>query len=192
VTTVNISGTFSEKQKANNGLTKVAGLIHDKRTSRVQIVGWVEFHSYTEKLTGEVLTVAVPVIESVLDADGKDTHGWGEAVMDMIDELRKERGLGAAAEVPFHSGELGGQIEFDFDGDGKVSVSEAEPETRLGPDGEHEVPPASAEEELAERAEAKAKRTKADRVAAEASATAAAAEVPAAEFSGQPDGGIQL
>jgi hypothetical protein len=191
VTTVNISGTFSEKQKSNNGLTEVADLIHHDRTIRVPIVGWVEYHQWTEKLTGDVLTVAIPVIESCLTSDGKDPHGWAEAVMDMIDERRKERGLGKAAEVPMHTGELGGQIGFDFDGPG----DDDEPvlkDVRLGPDGEREVPPPSGEEILAEREEAKAKRTKADRVAAEASATAAAAEVPAAEFSGQPDGGIQL
>lgn len=163
MTTVNLSGTFSEKQKANNGLTKVAALIRKDRTVRVPIVGWIEYHQWTEKLTGDVLTVAVPVVEAVVDSDGKDTHGWGEAVMDMIDELRKERGLGSAHEVPFHSGELGGQIEFDFDGDGHPVVPEAE--TRLGPDGEHVVPEPSGEEILAEREEAKA-------------------DVPAATFSG--------
>lgn len=159
MTTVNLSGTFSEKQKANNGLTKVAGLIRGDKTVRVPIVGWVEYHQWTEKLSGEVLTVAVPVIESTLDADGKDTHGWAEAVMEMIDELRRERGLGAAAEVPYHSGELAGQIEFDFDGDGK-------PEVRLTGDGEREVPEASGEELTAELDERRA------------------AAVPAAEFSG--------
>lgn len=159
MTTVNISGTFSEKQKANNGLTEVAGLIRGDKTIRVPVVGWVEYHQWTEKLTGEVLTVAIPVIESCLTADGKDPHGWGEAVMDMIDERRKERGLGSANEVPLHSGELQGQIEFEFDGDGS-------PEVRIGSDGEHVVPSPSAEEEMAERAEAKA------------------AGVPAATFSG--------
>jgi hypothetical protein len=160
MTTVNISGTFSEKQKANNGLTEIAGLVHDNRTIRVPVVGWVEFHSYTEKLTGEVLTVAVPVIESTLDKDGKDPHGWGEAVMEMIDTRRKERGLGAAAEVPLHSGEMAGQIEFEFDGDGRVSG-----EIRMTGDGEREVPEPSGEEIMAEREEAKA------------------AEVPSATFS---------
>lgn len=164
MTTVNLSGTWSEKAKPNNGLTAVAGLIHDNRTIRVPVVGWVEFHAYTEKLTGEVLTVAIPVIESALDSDGKDPHGRAEVVMGIIDARRKERGLGAAAEVPFHSGELAGQIEFDFDG-----PDDGEPrrvgEVRMGSDGEHVVPPPSAEEELAEREEAKA-------------------GVPAAEFSG--------
>jgi hypothetical protein len=161
MTTVNLSGTWSEKTKPNNGLTKVAELINSNRTIRVPIVGWVEFHQWTEKATGEVLTVALPVVESALDADGKDSHGWGEAVIEMIDALRKERGLSAAEDVPMHSGEMSGQIQFEFDDDGAVSG-----EVRLGADGEHRVPEASGEEIMAEREEA------------------AAAGVPAASFSG--------
>lgn len=155
MTTVNLSGTWSEKTKPNNGLVEVAGLIHDNRTIRVPIVGWCEFHAYTEKLTGEVLTVAIPVIESAFDKDGNDPHGWGEAVMDMIDERRKERGLGSASEVPMHSGELHGQIEFEFDGDGHPGG-----EVRLGPDGEREVPAPSGEEVVAELDERRAAKGK--------------------------------
>ncbi len=148
MTTVNISGTFSEKQKSNNGLTEVADLIHKDRTIRVPVVGWVEYHQWAEKLTGDVLTVAIPVIESCLTEDGSDPHGWAESVMEMIDTRRKERGLGAASEVPMHTGELSGQFEFNFDGDGS-------PEVRMGPDGERVVPPPSGEELTAERDEAK-------------------------------------
>lgn len=176
MTTVNISGTFSEKQKANNGLTEVAALIRGDKTVRVPIVGWVEYHQWTEKLTGDVLTVAVPVIESCLAKDGSDPHGWGEAVMDMIDERRKERGLGSANEVPLHSGELTGQIEFDFDDDGKVSG-----EVRMTDDGPREVPEPSGEEILAGRAEA-AKAAVAKAAAAVAEKDAAG--VPSAAFSG--------
>ena len=151
MTTVNISGTFSEKQKANNGLTEVADMLHKDHTLRVPVVGWVEHHQWTEKLTGNVLTVAIPVIESCLLADGSDPHGWGEAVMDMIDQRRKERGLSAAAEVPMHTGEIQGQIEFDYDGQ-----PAAAPGSQLDQDGERQVPEASGEEIMAERAEAKA------------------------------------
>jgi hypothetical protein len=158
-TTVNISGTFSEKQKSNNGLTEVADLIRHDRTVRVPIVGWVEYHQWTEKLTGDVLTVAIPVIESCLSADGNDPHGWAEAVMDMIDERRKERGLGKASEVPMHTGELTGQIGFDFDG--PADEPTAIGEVRLTGDGPREVPPPSGDEIVAEREEAKAAKGKA-------------------------------
>ena len=63
MTTVNLSGTWSEKQRPNNGLERVASYIHGNRITRVPVVGYVEFHAYTEKLTGEVLTVSVPAIE---------------------------------------------------------------------------------------------------------------------------------
>ncbi|GIE35929.1 hypothetical protein Ait01nite_089740 [Actinoplanes italicus] len=163
---VNLSGTWSKKTRPNNGLTKVADLINDNRTRRVPIVGWVEFHQYTEVATGNTLTVALPVVEAVVDADGEDSHGWAKQVLDMIDALRKERGLGTADDVPAQSGaQLEGQQSFDFDG-----PDDGEPrqlgEVRLGPDGEHTVPEASGEEILAERAEA------------------AEAGVPAATFSG--------
>ncbi|GIE75769.1 hypothetical protein Aph02nite_17190 [Actinoplanes philippinensis] len=163
---VNLSGTWSKKTRPNNGLTKVADLINDNRTTRVPIVGWVEFHQYTEVATGNTLTVALPVVEAVVDAEGNDTHGWGKSVIEMIDALRKERGLGTADDVPPQSGaQLEGQQSFDFDG-----PDDGEPrrvgEVRIGPDGEHTVPEASGEELLAEAEEARA------------------AGVPAAEFSG--------
>lgn len=152
---VNLSGTWSKKTRPNNGLVKVAELINDNRTRRVPIVGWVEFHQYTEVATGNTLTVALPVVEAVVDEDGEDTHGWGKTVLDMIDALRKERGLGTAEDVPAQSTQLAGQQSFDFDG-----PDDGEPrqlgEVRIGSDGEHVVPEASAEEELAKRAEAKA------------------------------------
>ncbi len=165
---VNLSGTWSKKTRPNNGLTKVADLINDNRTRRVPIVGWVEFHQYTEVATGNTLTVALPVVEAVVDAEGNDTHGWGKNVIDMIDALRKERGLGAAEDVPQQAAQLEGQQSFDFEG-----PDDGEPrqlgEVRLTGDGEREVPEASAEELLAEREEAKAD------------------GVPAATFSGGED-----
>lgn len=155
MTTVNLSGTWSEKTKPNNGLTKVADLIRGDRTIRVPIVGWVEYHQWTEKLTGEVLTVALPVVESCIDADGTDPHGRGKQVFALVDELRKERGLGSADDVPLHSGELNGQIEFEFDDDGRPGG-----EVRLGPDGEREVPAPSGEEVVAELDERRAAKGK--------------------------------
>lgn len=152
--TVNISGTWSEKQRPNNGLDTHADLIHGNRILRVPAVCFVEYHQWTEKLTGEVLTVAVPVIEPGIEADGSDPKGRGKQLMDMLDELRKERGKGSVEDVP-RGGEMPGQGAFEFDG------AEDEPtEKRIGPDGEHVVPPPSGEELAAERAEAKAAKGK--------------------------------
>lgn len=154
--TVNISGTWSEKQRPNNGLDTHADLIHGNRILRVPAVCFVEYHQWTEKLTGEVLTVAVPVIEPGIEADGSDPKGRGKQLMDMLDELRKERGKGSVEDVP-RGGEMPGQTAFDFDG----AEDDDEPsETRLGPDGPREVPPPSGEELLAAREEAKAAKGK--------------------------------
>lgn len=155
MTTVNISGTWSEKQRPNNGLERVAGLIRANRIVRVPIVGYVEYHQWTEKLTGDVLTVAMPVVEAVIADDGSDPDGRGELVLGMIDQQRKDRGIGSVNDVPPHSGEIAGQAEFDFDGpaDEPTQVGEV----RLTGDGPREVPPPSGEEVLAERAEEKAK-----------------------------------
>lgn len=147
--TVNISGTWSEKQKEANGFDTHADLIHANRILRVPFVGFAEFHQWTEKATGNVLTVRITAIEPTIEADGTDPNGNGKAVLDLLDLMRKQRGKGSVDDIPA-AGELGGQIEFDFDGDGSPTV-------RMGADGEHVVPPASAEEEMAERAEAKAR-----------------------------------
>jgi hypothetical protein len=156
--TVNISGTWSEKQRPNNGLERVADLIHGNRIIRVPVVGYIEYHQWTEKLTGDVLTVAIPVVEATLADDGSDPLGRGKQTLELIDELRKERGVGSVDDVPTHSGELANQMPFDFDG--PEGDERGEPETRLGPDGEHVVPPPSAEEVAAEVAEAKAAKGK--------------------------------
>lgn len=155
MTTVNISATFSVSQRQHNGLDTHADLINDKRDIRVPIVGYVEFHQYTEKLTGNVLTVAIPAIEPVIESDGSDPDGRGKATMAELDALRKKRGKGEVKTISRADGELDGQeaLEFDFDGDGAVEV-------RVGPDGPREVPPPSGEEVvagLAERRAAKAK-----------------------------------
>lgn len=174
--TVNLSGTWSAKQRQNNGLDLVAGYIRRQwkaghQVPRIPVVGYVEYHNWHEPLSGEVLVVSVPVIEPAFEADGSDPNGVGAQLMTLLDQLRKQRGKGNVDEVPSRAGEIAGQMSFDYDGpesDGGEggSADDGERETRLGPDGEHEVPPPSAEEELAERAEAKA------------------AGVPAATFSG--------
>lgn len=173
--TVNVSGTWSAKQRQNNGLDLVAKYIRQQwkaghQVPRIPVVGYVEYHNWHEPLSGEVLVVSIPMIEPALEADGSDPNEVGAQLMTLLDQLRKQRGKGAVDDVPSRAGEVAGQMGFDFDGPGDGE----EPETRLGPDGPHEVPPPSAEEELAERAEAKA------------------AGVPAAAFSEGAAGGIQL
>jgi hypothetical protein len=154
MTTVNISGTWSEKQRPNNGLERVATYVHGNRLARIPIVGYVEFHQYTEKLTGNVLTVAIPAIEPAFGSDGTDPTGAGEQIWQILDQLRKENGKGAVADTLFSVPRDG----FDFeDPDGpEGDDEELQGQMRLGADGPHEVPPASGEEILAERAEAKA------------------------------------
>ncbi len=167
--TVNVSGTWSAKQRANNGLDLVAAHVRKEwldaqQVVRIPVVGYVEYHNWHHPLSGKVLVVSIPVIEPGVEADGADPNGAGARLMEILDQLRKQRGKGASEDVPPRAGELAGQISFDFDGDGGVSG-----EVRLGPDGEHVVPEASGEELMAERAEA------------------AAAGVPAASFSGGED-----
>ena len=153
MTTVNVSGTWSEKQRPLNGLSTHADAIHKDRTLRVPVVAYVEFHQFAEKLTGDVLTVAIGAIEPATEPDGSDPGGLGKQVMDLLDQLRKQRGKGSVDEVPSHSGELNGQeaFDFDFDDDGHPTG-----QVRVGPDGPREVPPPSAAEVMAERAETKA------------------------------------
>jgi hypothetical protein len=156
MTTVNISGTWSEKQRPNNGLERVAGYVHGNRLARIPVVGYIEFHQYTEKLNGNVLTVAIPAIEPAFDATGADPTGAGEQIWQILDQLRKNNGKGAVADTLFSVPREG----FDFDdpdgGEGGSEELDGQQEIRLGSDGEHVVPEASAEELLAERAEAKA------------------------------------
>jgi hypothetical protein len=153
--TVNLSAITSDKQRKDFGLDLVADYVHQNRTTRVPVVGFVEYHEWKEKLNGNVMVVAMPVAEPGFEADGSDPDGVGEQLLAILDDLRRKRGKSDAKEIPLHTGELEGQQTFDFDG-----LDDGEPkrlgEVRLGPDGEHEVPPPSGEEILAEREEAKA------------------------------------
>lgn len=153
MTTVNLSGTWSEKQRPNNGLERVAGYVHGNRLTRIPIVGYVEFHQYTEKLTGNVLTVAAPAIEPALAADGSDPTGAGEQIWQILDQIRKANGKGSVADTLFAVA----QEAFEFDGDGdQREEMDGQTEIRLGPDGPHEVPPPSGDELTAELEERRA------------------------------------
>ncbi len=152
--TVTISGTWSEKARPNNGLNSHAELIRRNRVLRVPIVAFVEYHQWTETLTGEKLTVAIPVIEPCFEADGTDPAGLGKQVMDLLDQLRKQRGKGSVDDVPSGPAQLEGQESlFDFDDPDEADDEPAETNASGDP-----VPPPSGEEivaELDERRKAK-------------------------------------
>ncbi|MEV6633906.1 hypothetical protein AB0M54_24455 [Actinoplanes sp. NPDC051470] len=150
--TVNLSGTWSAKQRSNNGLDLVAGYIRQQwkaghQVPRIPCLTYVEYHEWKEPISGQVLVVAVPVIEPCVEADGRDPFGHGARAMEALDQLRKQRGKGSVEDVPSRAaGEVEGQGAFDFgDPDEEPADTNASGEP---------VPPASAEEELAERREA--------------------------------------
>lgn len=153
MTAVTIRPTFSKDTRPSNGLEAIADdLIADKHEVHY-VVGIVTWAGGSIDLDGAI-TPAVKFlgIEPL-------TGDLAESAKTLLDSARKARGLGRMDDnLPPREEAL-----FDFDGDGHPTIPA---ETRMGPDGEHEVPPPSAEEILAEREEAKA------------------AGIPAAEFSG--------
>jgi hypothetical protein len=164
--TVNVMGTFSEKQRPQNGLDRIADYMIENRLAHVPIVAEIGFHKNSESLTGHTLTVKLLAVETGFSPDGSDPSGWGRRMRELLDEIRKGAGKGAVEETLFSVA----REAFDFDGpassDGLPGQDEipgvdggGEAETRLGPDGEHQVPPPSGEEILAERAEAAATAT---------------------------------
>lgn len=154
MTTVNLSGTWSEKQRPNNGLERVADYVHGNRLARIPVVGYIEFHQYTEKLTGNVLTVAIPAIEPALEKDGTDPTGTGDQIWQILDQIRKRHGKGAVADTLFSVA----QDAFDFDGADQGGEMEGQQEIRLTDDGPRAVPEPSGEELTAELDERRAGR----------------------------------
>ncbi len=154
--TVNLSGTWSVKQRQNNGLDLVARHVRQKfvqghQVPRIPVVAFIEYHNWQEPLSGPKLDVSIPVIEPVLEADGSDPNGYGQQIMDLLDQLRKQRGKGSVADVPSRAGEIEGQGEFDF-GDPDEDADEP---VDVNASGEP-VPPPSAEEVVAELDERRA------------------------------------
>ncbi len=186
--TVNLSGTWSAKQRQNNGLDLVAGFIRRQwkaghQVPRIPVVAFIEYHNWQEPLSGPKLDVSIPVIEPVLEADGSDPNGYGQQIMDLLDQLRKQRGKGSVEDVPSRAaGEIEGQGAFDFGdpdegGDEPVDVNAS---------GEP-VPPPSGEEvvaELDERRAATAKASVIDATTKLAAKDKAAKKAPAATFTG--------
>jgi hypothetical protein len=202
--TVNISGTFSEKQRPNNGMERVGPYLNTNRLIRVPVVAFVEWYSHGETRTGEKMAVSIPAIEPGITAtggviaglpvhDGFPTDAAGQ-IMWLLDSIRRSGGKGAVADTLFGPP----PSEIHRDDDDELEGQQALPlETRLGADGEHVVPPPSGEEIMAERAEAAEAETAAPSKLSVAGARASAdlrrrvtgsSEVPVAAFSA-PDGG---
>jgi hypothetical protein len=160
MTAVTISGTFGKNERPSNGLEEIADQLIKDQLGRHFVVGVVQFAGASvpgpnEPLVPRVKFLAIEPLESGSLA-AKDAER-------ILDGARKHRGLGQLEDTVASD-----PVAFEFDEDGKVSATwkDGEPETRLGADGEHQVPEASAEELQAEREEQ------------------AAAGVPAPEFSG--------
>lgn len=199
--TVNLSGTFSEKQRPNNGLEEVAAYLNTHRLTRVPIVGYVEWHTHGESRTGEKMAVVLPAVEPGIAGDGSVIAGLpvpdgfpvdaGGQIMWLLDTLRRRGGKGAVADTLFsvpaseiHRDEDDEEPEPRFEGE--EPIPGADPVVRVGPDGPRVVPPPSGEEIMAERAEAAVSAavtevTK-DKMADLRRRVTGSAEVPAATF----------
>lgn len=153
MTAVTIRPTFRKDSRPNNGLEDIAEKLQADKTKLFRVVGTVKYAGASVSEDGVITPaskfVTLEVVIDPIDASTVDL---------LIDERRKERGLGIAEDIPA-TGQLSGQQEFSFnDADDEEDGGEggSVAETRMGPDGEHEVPPPSGEEILAERDEAKA------------------------------------
>jgi hypothetical protein len=193
--TVNISGTFSEKQRMNNGMEKVGPYLNSHRLARVPVVAYVEWHSHGETRTGEKMAVVLPAIEPGITAGGGDVPGLpvqdgyptdaAGQIMWLLDSIRRAGGKGAVADTLFSV--PSGDIHGDDDEDDEELEGQQEL-IRVGPDGPHTVPPASGEELPAELEERRAATgpTRAEQETSEPAdfPDADSPKVPAATFSG--------
>lgn len=176
-TPVTISGTFSKDSRPSNGLEDISAELIKDQLGLHYVVGVVQFAGASVPGPNEPLVPRVKFL-GIEPLKG----GAADDAKRILDEARKGRGLGRMEEsIPARDTAL-----FDFDADGKPSMPEQEVETRLGPDGEREVPEPSGEEVVAELDERRAAKAK-DAVKEAAAAVAAkdkASGVPAATFSG--------
>ena len=152
---VNISGTFSEKQRPNNGMERVGPYLNRHRLARVPVVAYVEWHSHGETRTGEKMSVVLPAIEPGITADGGDVSGLpvrdgfptdaAGQIMWLLDSIRRAGGKGAVADTLFSvpSEDIHGG---DDEEDGAGELDGQQELIRVGPDGPRVVPPASGEE----------------------------------------------
>jgi hypothetical protein len=165
---VTIRPQFKKDSRPNNGLETIAEeMIADKQ--RVfYVVGTVKWAGGNLDEEGQLVPAAKFLAIEVV-ADGSQAE---DRIKEILDAGRKERGLGRIEEQIVKAvGQMPGQMAFDLKRPPEADDEGEQAETRLGPDGEHEVPPPSGEEVVAELDERRAKNAK-------------DAGVPAAEFSG--------
>lgn len=150
-TPVTISGTFSKDSRPSNGLELISGELIKDQLGLHYVVGVVQFAGASVPGPNEPLVPRVKFlgIEPLKGSPADDAKR-------ILDEARKARGMGRMEEsIPAQDPTL-----FDFGTPGGEGGSVDEPqrvgEVRLTGDGPHVVPPPSAEEIQAERAEAKA------------------------------------
>lgn len=166
---VNISGTYTEKNRPNNGMERVAGYLNAHRLERIPLVGFCEWHTHGESRTGEKVAVVLPAVEPGITPDGGPVPGLpvqdgyptdaAGQIFWLLDSIRRSQGKGAVADTLF------GNVDVDLDDDG--------PDDQLpGQTAIDVVPPPSGEEitaDLDERREAK-KQAAAKKTAAPAAA----------------------
>lgn len=137
-TRVGIKAAFPVKKRELNGLNRVAGYLNDNRAERIPVVGYVEFVKHTETVDGDEMTVALVVVEPVVNAQGRDVKGYAGDVKRMIEDMRKSAGKPPVADTLFDGkqtkdldDELDGQIE-GIDRDAKLAGDVAQVDATSG------------------------------------------------------------
>jgi hypothetical protein len=147
MTAVTIRPTFSKDTRPSNGLEEIAEKLLSDNHAVHYVVGVVTFAGGSVDEDGAITPAVKFLGLEPLEGPGADD------AKRILDNARKTRGLGRMDDsIPAADPAL-----FDFDGEGKPSIAPGSP---LDQDGEHVVPEASAEELMAERAEAKAAKAK--------------------------------
>jgi hypothetical protein len=143
--TAAIKGTFPVKKREHNGLEAIAAQVNGDRLSRVYVVAVVEWHAHRETANDDVVTFNIAAIEPACD-DNLTENADTAALRRMLDKLRKQRGKSNVAETLFSMPPAGADDQLP----GQTTIDD-HTEVRDG----RVIPEASAEEEMAERAEAK-------------------------------------
>lgn len=147
-TRVGIKAAFPVKKRELNGLNRVAAYLNDNRAERVPVVGYVEFVKHTETVDGDEMTVALIVVEPVVNAQGRSVKGYAEDVRRMIEDMRKSAGKPPVADTLFDDKQrrdLDEQLDGQIEGIDRATAGD----TTAG----NPVPEKSAAELAAERAE---------------------------------------
>jgi hypothetical protein len=138
-TRVGIKAAFPVKKRELNGLNRVAAYLNDNRAERVPVVGYVEFVKHTDTISGDELTVALVVVEPVVNAQGRSVKGYADDVRRMIEDMRRSAGKPSVAETLFDAGttkdlddEIDGQIELPVGGAPEKDAAELAAERAEG------------------------------------------------------------